>query len=360
MKKILTTALTAITGIALACGASACSNSSFGKDSAAQNIADAYGFSAGTAGVILSSMQGGSAANVLAAKSLSLRETVTDETTINELNQYMLLVESLLEDGGFSSRSEASDRAEYEVKLTVSYTDMLGNRLENVLYYNRAERGRPQQQFQTTQPQTETQTDESTPFTQETRLLASAPTADRDDWDDWDDRDDWDEEIEREYDITGILVVDGMEYPIRGEEESETDGDESELETEFIVQFSDTESMYVEQSVETERGEEEKKYEYSIRNQNGIVERCEFEYESERNDETEIEMILWRKGENGAADFSQVFYFEEDPNERNGMEIRVGSRESTQKYYVRIQANADGSTSYIYEYAGQSWEKYRD
>ena len=72
------------------------------------------------------------------------------------------------------------------------------------------------------------------------------------------------DEIEEEYYIEGIMIVDGAEYPIRGERSSESEPGESEEETEFIVTLSSTRRMVVEQSVETEDGEHEREYNYVI------------------------------------------------------------------------------------------------
>ena len=95
-----------------------------------------------------------------------------------------------------------------------------------------------------------------------------------------DDDDDWDE-IEEEYYIEGIMIVDGAEYPIRGERSSESEPGESEEETEFIVTLSSTRRMVVEQSVETEDGEHEREYNYVIYEGRNVIERSTFEYEVE-------------------------------------------------------------------------------
>ena len=219
----------------------------------------------------------------------------------------MALVESLLSDGGFNVTTEASDREGYQVKSVVTYRDMHGNAIGYTMYYNEV-------------------------------LIP--------DYDDDDDNDR--DEIEEEYYIEGIMIVDGAEYPVRGERSSESEPGESEDETEFIVTLSSTRRMVVEQSVETEGGEHEREYNYVIYEGRKVIERSTFEYEVEHG-ETEIEMTHYKDGVN------TVFFF--DKEMRHGKEvirIRVGSTASpTASYIVNLVENADGTTSYTYERIGR-------
>ena len=62
------------------------------------------------------------------------------------------------------------------------------------------------------------------------------------------------------------------------------------------------------------------------------------------------------RGEDGSYT-TQVFYF--DKETERGQElirIRVGDRNAAATYRVSIQANDDGTTSYVYSYAGGSYE----
>ena len=273
-------------------------------DGATDPVQERYAFSAATAGSILSAMNGGIAQQLAATKGLSLaRTTVTDEETVAALNDYMFLVEGLLGDGAFGMTTETSDRAEYAIKATVSYRDIEGNALSYILYYNETERfGRGD-----------------------------------DRWDD--DHDDRDEE-ERVYDIDGIMIVDGAEYPISGRTETENDWDESESETQFIVQMSETRTMLVTQEAENDRDETEEEYAYVIRENGRTVERSEFSYEQDGG-ETEIEFRLTRDGQ------TQVFYFEQDG--RRGIRIYVGDRYSGTMYRVQVETDANGNSYYVYE-----------
>ena len=339
MKKIITILIIAALAAALAISLVACNTGDdggytrpdgsfnpggtggFGELDTPEEI---YGFSAASAGMLISAMNGDAAAT--AAENTDIptdpgtgetpvdpgtgteipSEPVVDNVT-SELDGYMALVESLLSDGGFNVTTEASDREGYQVKSVVTYRDMHGNAIGYTMYYNEV-------------------------------LIPD------DDDDDDDDRD----EIEEEYYIEGIMIVDGAEYPVRGERSSESEPGESEDETEFIVTLSSTRRMVVEQSVETEDGEHEREYNYVIYEGRNVIERSTFEYEVEYG-ETEIEMTHYKDGVNN------VFFF--DKEMRHGKEvirIRVGSTASpTASYIVNLVENADGTTSYTYERIGR-------
>lgn len=349
MKKIITILIIAALAAALAISLVACNTGDdggytrpdgsfnpggtggFGELDTPEEI---YGFSAASAGMLISAMNGDAAATAAAESTDIPTNPGTGETPANpgtgetpaapgtgtevpsepvvdsvtaELDGYMALVESLLSDGGFNVTTEASDREGYQVKSVVTYRDMHGNAIGYTMYYNEV-------------------------------LIP-----DYDDDDD-DDRD----EIEEEYYIEGIMIVDGAEYPIRGERSSESEPGESEDETEFIVTLSSTRRMVVEQSVETEGGEHEREYNYVIYEGRNVIERSTFEYEVEYG-ETEIEMTHYKDGVN------TVFFF--DKEMRHGKEvirIRVGSTASpTASYIVNLVENADGTTSYTYERIGR-------
>lgn len=349
MKKIITILIIAALAAALAISLVACNTGDdggytrpdgsfnpggtggFGELDTPEEI---YGFSAASAGMLISAMNGDAAATAAAESTDIPADPGTGETPVDpgtgetpadpgtgteipsepvvdnvtaELDGYMALVESLLSDGGFNVTTEASDREGYQVKSVVTYRDMHGNAIGYTMYYNEV-------------------------------LIP-----DYDDDDD-DDRD----EIEEEYYIEGIMIVDDAEYPIRGERSSESEPGESEDETEFIVTLSSTRRMVVEQSVETEGGEHEREYNYVIYEGRNVIERSTFEYEVEYG-ETEIEMTHYKDGVN------TVFFF--DKEMRHGKEvirIRVGSTASpTASYIVNLVENADGTTSYTYERIGR-------
>ena len=170
-KAILTLAIAA--ALILTLGLSACKTdgrqAEGGKFDELTTAREVYGFSAASAGTLVSAMNGGAA-----QASLKAMSEVTDQETVDTLNRYMMLVESMLGDGSFGIVAGESDRAEYAVKETVTYRDLLGNPVEYVLYYNETD-----------------VTDE--------------------------DKDAHETEIEKDFDIEGVMVIDGADYAIKGE-----------------------------------------------------------------------------------------------------------------------------------------------
>ena len=146
MKKTLLTILAALALLALAIGFTACGEGGNRNNASSDNKFDdlttteeVYGFSAATAGTLISSMNGVSAQALAQAKGLTVLAqsgVVTDEETIAALNEYMMLVESLLSDGAFGMTEGESDLPDYEKKAEVTYKDILGNTLSYTMYYN--------------------------------------------------------------------------------------------------------------------------------------------------------------------------------------------------------------------------------
>ena len=219
----------------------------------------------------------------------------------------MGLVESLLSDGGFSIVSQTSDRAEYTEKTVVSYQDMEGNRLQYMMYYNQIQ-------------------------------IPGDDDDDDDDWDDWDE-----EETEENYAIEGIMVIEGQEYAIHGEREIETERDEMQAETKFRVTLGENRYMLVEQELESERNESEQSYSYSVIENNRVVERSTFSYETE-DGETELEMACYKDGKTDRFSFKR-----ETEYGRERIRLYVGSGKDRQRYTVRIETDADGNHKYVYE-----------
>ena len=320
MKKIIAgTLLAAALGLSVV-GFAGCDPASTGsadgdKFGSFTSTEQVYGFSAASAATVISAMNGGQAAGLARAKNIAVSTAaeVTDEATIDELNGYMMLVESLLSDGAFGFTESASDVDGYAKMMRVTYRDLTNNTVAYTMYYN------------------ETIVEEETEY------------------------DDGEEEVETTSRIDGILRVDGTDYPMQGIAESSAEGDETESEHSLTVTLGERSSLRVEQSVEQERGENEQEYAYSLYEDGTLTERSLFEYEQE-DDETEIRLEQRVRGEDGSYT-TQVFYF--DKETERGQElirIRVGDRNAAATYRVSIQANEDGTTSYVYSYAGGSYE----
>ena len=113
MKKLFIALATAVALTGTISLTACAKNSSLGTDKfenlkTAQSV---YGFSAASAGMIISDMNESAPPD----QETTDGQTTTDQgatTTSAELDGYMTLVDSLLSDGGFNTSSEQSDRAE--------------------------------------------------------------------------------------------------------------------------------------------------------------------------------------------------------------------------------------------------------
>ena len=278
---------------------------------------EAYGFSAATAGMIISNMGGaaGGATGTAGARTARTAEKaaqVTDEATIATLNEYMLLVESLLAQGDFdivSGINDGAQFAEYQYTMTATYYDINGEKLQYVTYYN--------------------------------QTLTGSYTERDDDW--WED-----EEVTDVYSVDGVMLVDGTAYEMSGRFVNETEGRESESTQTFRVELDAAAGDYlmVTQESEDEGDESENEYAYSLYRGGRLAERTTFEYESERG-ETEIKMTLVDRV-NG---INQMFEFEKETERgQEIIKIKVGGQGGGE-YIVRIETDASGNSQYVY-YSG--------
>lgn len=237
-----------------------------GGENKFEEITDAqsfYAYGAASLGSILSSPDGEGGATTAASP-------LTDDGDANErlgaINRYMPLVESLLSDGAISGTVE-TDKYGYECAMTVTHTDLLGNAVTYVMYYNRTFTGGESE----------------------------------------------DGESEENYSIEGVLVIGDESYPVEGtyKTESELDGDESEFESEleFRAFTSSDRRSYIEvrqeHESETEDGESELETEYVYRVYEGgkLVSTTEIQYEQE-DGEPEIFMSVEQGGQRDELTFT--------------------------------------------------------
>ena len=154
--------------------------------------------------------------------------------------------------------------------------------------------------------------------------------------------DESDGETEENYSIKGVMVIDGADYEICGERKNESEEGESETETEFVVILGENRYIRVEQSVETEDGESEQEYCYSVYENGKLVERSAFSYETEEN-ETELKMTSFKDGK------TQVLYFEREIEKgEEVIEIHVGDGKHGKGYIVHIEKDENGDNRYSF------------
>lgn len=319
MKKTITLILAA-SALTLALGATACNTGGIslgGTGDTPASSESVYGVSAATAGMLIQSMEAGSPASRTPETTepsgsdsdtqqtpqetpeQQPTEPAAPETSVSafpELDGYMGLVDSFLNGSGYSVEVTNSDRAEYDEMMKISYSGLNGS-TKYEMHYN--------------------------------KMLIP----------DFDDDDRWEDEEEEEYAIEGVLVIDGMEYPVQGVREIERERDEYESETQFRVTLEDGRSVWVEQSESSEKDEHELEYSYLIRENGRVVERSSFSFEEEKG-ETELEMLAERNGKRESFSFEKETY-----RGREYIFLRVGSGRETKSYLVV----SDGNGGYTYE-----------
>ena len=226
-----------------------------------------YAYSAASVGSLLAAAQssGGQAqsANVRALSLQTRAGGLTDEEQeiADTVNNYLGLVESLLSDEAIEYTAEEMGQEEhgYPYRMTVTVQDMLGGTVQYTMYYN--------------------------------KILTDSETDG--------------DETEEEYDIEGILLVDGEEYPVRGEKETESEEGESELSLQFTAYRPNDAGrelpyLRMEQEAEEEtegaEGESEKFFLYTLYDESGSpAETTAVEYEQEEG-ELELKITVKRGG----------------------------------------------------------------
>ena len=232
-----------------------------------------YAYGAASVGSLLASAQTASQGAADAAVPKSARAGIrtlsvqtragglTDEERqiADTVNGYLGLAEGLLSDEAIEYTAEELGQEEYgyPYRMTVTVQDMLGDTAQYTMYYE--------------------------------KILTDSETDG--------------DETEAEYAISGILLVDGEQYPVRGEKETESEEGESELSLTFTAYRPSDASrelpyLRMEQESEEEAGEEsEKFFLYTLYDENGReAETTSVEYEQE-DGETELKITVRRGGE---------------------------------------------------------------
>ncbi len=212
-----------------------------------------YAYGAASIGTILSSEKTATPARQrVRAMSAVVRKNSSEQ--IDTINKYMALVESLLSDEAITGESISGNMG-YAYGMTVSYTDLLGDSVSYVMYYD--------------------------------KIFLEGETED--------------DETEESYSLSGILVIEDTVYPVEGSYETEFSEDETENALYFKA-FTDTEKnsyIEVEQETETEEddgeSETDKEYVYSVYSDNKLIEKTEIKYEIE-DDELELKMTVSKDG----------------------------------------------------------------
>lgn len=222
----------------------------------------------------------------LAAQPLSGGLTDEEQEIAATVNGYLGLVEGLLSDEAIEYSAEKLGQEEYgyPYRMTVIVQDMLGGSAQYTMYYD--------------------------------KILTDSET-------------DGDEK-EEEYAISGILLVDGEQYPVRGEKETESEEGETELSLTFTAYRPSDASrklpyLRMEQESEEETGEEsEKFFLYTLYDENGEeTATTSVEYEQEEDGETELKITVERGNETDEL----RFWREEGKSNVLSARAKIGGKE---------------------------------
>ena len=270
-----------------------------------------YAYGAMSVGTILASSTGEAAASSgIVTPSSGMAQSSDVDAQIEDVNKYLALVESLLSDGNITE-TPISPVSGYEYGMKVSYSDLLGDSISYELYYDK-------------------------------EFLHGETEGD---------------ETEENYAISGILVIEGEQYPVEGKYETESESDGSESELFFTAYTSNDKRSYikVEQEYETENESDENEvsveYVYSTYESGGLVERTSVSYESENeSDGSELELYV-RVDNRRTGSVDELYFTDETQNSRRYIRVRGTLDGENVRFSVYIENGAyryqfeDGTSS---------------
>ncbi len=248
----------------------------------------------------------------LASSTIDNSEQEVKEQT-ERFNEYFTALDSFLGDDVVSTITEANTDSnyEYETKMTINGKDFNGESVTYTMYY--------------------------------TETLVKADSAD----DDGDEN----EETENEYQLVGVMVIDGADYYLEGERSEETEKDESETELKIRAYADKTDKtsyIQMEQEHSVEDGETETEYVYSIYANGELIEQTAVEFETEtKNNKVETEYELeFRRGT------SKGKYVVEREVKDNKISIKVKYNidGKTGVFHIREITDENGNKQYEYSY----------
>lgn len=246
---------------------------------------DLVTFSALSSANILSNTESVNLSLESSSSSLMKLSSTVDDIDMDKVNSYLQMMENMLVDDGPILISESvSDKEGYAKKLVFESKDLSGNKETYTLYFN------------------------------ETVLK------DKDDDDSF--------ELEEEFKLIGLAIIDGVEYKMTGSKEIEEDEEELEL------KITLDESNYVLIEQETEANESE--YSYVVVKNGKKVLSMSFELEDG------IEEIVIRSKESGSTEIYKFYKSKGDiviKHIKNGLEVKIV-----------VKSYQDSNNETIYEY----------
>ena len=230
-------------------------------------------------------------------------------------NEYFTALDSFLGDDVVSTTTEANTDSnyEYETKMTIKGKDFNGETVTYTMYY--------------------------------TETLVKA------DFDDDEGAANEDEETESEYQLVGVMVIDGADYYLEGERSEETEKDESETELKIRAYADKTDKtsyIQMEQEYSVEDRETETEYVYSIYANGELIEQTAVEFETEtKNNKVETEYEL--EFRSGTSKGKYVVEREVKDN-KISIKVKYNIDGKTGVFHIREITDKNGNKQYEYSY----------
>jgi len=247
--------------------------------------------------------------------------TETDEV----LARYLQLVETYLSNEAITAQATTSDRPEFETMLVYTSKDMLGDTRTFIVYYNEVV-------FE--EPVTEEPIETNDYDDQD---------QDRDHDRDEDFEDEYNDEIETE--LTGLIVIDGVEYELVGRKETE----ENETEYKFIAYID--QDNFIRISYESDEEDGEQKFRFTQVSEGILVYETKIKLEVEDDEfevmltyktETSYSKFMFKASDEASYDIMVKYEIIED-----GQLVESGHA----KIYIIVDETT-GETSYEYDLLG--------
>lgn len=295
MKKTIKIAIVLVLALSLSAIFFACSGKTDLKKESGNDIMtfktakEAYAYSAATTGGMLATLSSaGSGINNAAAEG-DTSDQLSDEE-IKLIEEYMVTVQALLNEGFLSTTETESDLEGYQTKMVVSCTDMLGEKFEYTMYFN------------------ETVVEEE--VEEDGLEITSA--------------------------IEGIMIIGEDTYTISGEKEKEED----DYEVKFTASIDENNYIRFKQEIESD----EQKFVYSLYKNGTLEELSEIKVEIEEDGEQSVKMQCIRDQIRKSFKFQREF---EDGIEE--IKVTLGDENQTTTYKIRNGENEKGEKIYRYE-----------
>ena len=255
-----------------------------------------------------------SAVKSLSAVSYADADASEDEVKrqAQRFNEYFTALDSFFGEDIISTVTERNPDRQYpyETKMTITGKDLAGKTIPYVMYY--------------------------------TETLDGS-------------EEDEDEETESEYQLAGVMVIDGTDYYLEGERSEESEKEESETELKIRAYADETDRtsyIQMEQEYSVEDGETETEYVYSIYANGELLEQTAVEFETEQKGgktETKYELEF----RNGTAKGKYVVEREEKDN-KSEIKVKYDIDGKTGVFHIREITDENGNKKYEYSYSDGS------